>query len=150
MRLNHDSEGHDSGAGHAFSARSDPILISVTRFNPLEDSYMFTRFASLQAKVCSSAVARKLATLAGIVTLGSLPSWAQEAGGGEAALKLPDLSSVKFLGGIDGHTLLLIGLVFCVLGLLFGLAIYTKLKNLPVHQSMLEISELITKPAKPI
>src|SRR5882762_6972274 len=109
---------------------------------------MFTRFASLQAKVCSSAVARKLATLAGIVTLGSLPSWAQEAGGGEAALKLPDLSSVKFLGGIDGHTLLLIGLVFCVLGLLFGLAIYTKLKNLPVHQSMLEISELIYETCK--
>jgi len=54
----------------------------------------------------------------------------------------------QVLGGIDGHTLLLIGLVFCVLGLLFGLAIYTKLKNLPVHQSMLEISELIYETCK--
>jgi K(+)-stimulated pyrophosphate-energized sodium pump len=108
---------------------------------------MFTRFASLQAKVCSS-TARKLAIIAGIVTLSSLPSWAQEAGGGEAALKLPDLSSVKFLGGIDGHALLMIGLIFCVLGLLFGLAIYMKLKNLPVHQSMLEISELIYETCK--
>jgi K(+)-stimulated pyrophosphate-energized sodium pump len=109
---------------------------------------MFTWFASLQAKVCSSTVAKKLATFAGLVTLSSLPSWAQETGGGEAALRLPDLSTVKFLGGIDGHTLLLLGLVFCVLGLLFGLAIYMKLKNLPVHQSMLEISELIYETCK--
>jgi K(+)-stimulated pyrophosphate-energized sodium pump len=111
---------------------------------------MFTWFASLQAKVCSSAVgmAKTLAMIAGVVTLSSLPSWAQEAGGGEAALRLPDLSTVSFLGGIDGHKLLMIGLVFCVLGLLFGLAIYTKLKNLPVHQSMLEISELIYETCK--
>ncbi|HXU10034.1 MAG TPA: sodium/proton-translocating pyrophosphatase, partial [Blastocatellia bacterium] len=62
--------------------------------------------------------------------------------GGEANLKLPDLSQVKFMG-VDGHTLLLFGLVICVLGLLFGLAIYTHLKNLPVHKAMREISELI-------
>src|SRR4030088_2565927 len=67
--------------------------------------------------------------------------------GGEAGLKLPDLSSVSFLG-IDGHKLLMIGLVFCVLGLGFGLAIYTRLKNLPVHRSMLEISELIYETCK--
>src|SRR5438105_4350122 len=58
--------------------------------------------------------------------------------GCEANLKLPDLSQVKFLG-IDGHTLLLFGLVICVLGLAFGLAIYTHLKNLPVHKAMLEV-----------
>src|SRR6267142_2913320 len=109
---------------------------------------MFTWFASLQAKVCSSTAAKKLATFAGLFTLSSLPSWAQEAGGGEAALRLPDLSTVKFLAGIDGHTLLLIGLLFCVLGLLFGLAIYMKLKNLLVHPSMLEISELIYETCK--
>ncbi|MGC2195745.1 MAG: hypothetical protein WA628_13795 [Terriglobales bacterium] len=67
-----------------------------------------------------------------------------ESVGGEAALKLPDLSDVTFLGGsIDGHKLLMIGLLFCAFGLLFGLTIYTKLKNLPVHRAMLEISELI-------
>src|SRR5450432_477764 len=107
---------------------------------------MFTRFASLQAKVCSS-TARKLAMIAVIVFLTSLPSWAEEAGG-EAALKLPDLSTVSFLGGIDGHRLLMIGLIFCVLGLLFGLAIYMRLKNLPVHSSMREISELIYETCK--
>jgi K(+)-stimulated pyrophosphate-energized sodium pump len=71
-----------------------------------------------------------------------------ETAGGEAALKLPDLSQVTFVGGIDGHKLLMIGLLFCVFGLLFGLAIYTKLKNLPVHKAMLEISELIYETCK--
>ena len=74
--------------------------------------------------------------------LGAPAVLAQPREGGEAALKLPDLSSVTFLG-IDGHRLLLVGLVFCFLGLMFGLAIYMQLKNLPVHRSMKEISELI-------
>jgi K(+)-stimulated pyrophosphate-energized sodium pump len=67
--------------------------------------------------------------------------------GGEANLKLPDLSQVSFLG-IDGHTLLLIGLVVSLLGMIFGLAIYMQLKNLPVHKSMREISELIYETCK--
>ena len=68
--------------------------------------------------------------------------------GGEANLVLPDLGSVTFLGGTDGHTLLLSGLVVSVLGLLFGLIFYTQLKNLPVHRSMLEVSELIYETCK--
>src|SRR4026207_2192253 len=68
--------------------------------------------------------------------------------GGEASLVLPDLGTVSFLGGIDGHTLLLSGLVVSVLGLLFGLIFYTQLKNLPVHSSMLEVSELIYETCK--
>ena len=68
----------------------------------------------------------------------------QRHSGGEANLVLPDLADVKFLGdSIDGHTLLLLGLIVCALGLLFGLVIYKQLKNLPVHKSMREISELI-------
>src|SRR5215218_9960033 len=67
--------------------------------------------------------------------------------GGEANLLLPDLSTQSFLG-VDGHTLLLVGLVVCVLGLAFGLAIFTQLKNLPVHRSMREISELIYETCK--
>jgi len=62
--------------------------------------------------------------------------------GGEANLVLPDLNSVHFMG-IGGHTLLLSGLVISALGLLFGLMIYSQLKNMPVHKSMLDISELI-------
>ena len=72
---------------------------------------------------------------------------APEGGGGEASLVLPDLSMVDFLG-TDGKTLLMGGLVVCVLGLLFGLATFTELKNLPVHASMLEVSELIYETCK--
>jgi K(+)-stimulated pyrophosphate-energized sodium pump len=72
---------------------------------------------------------------------------AQTEEGGEAALKLPDLSSVSFLG-MDGHRLLMIGLLFCVFGLGFGMVIFMRLKNLPVHRSMREISELIYETCK--
>ena len=68
--------------------------------------------------------------------------------GGEAALVLPDLGSATFLGGIDGRTLLLGGLVVCALGLAFGLVIYQQLKKMPVHRSMLEVSELIYETCK--
>ena len=90
----------------------------------------------------------KTATVLGLGML--LPAFAgaqEHAGGGEASLVLPDLSSVKFLG-LDGRSLLMIGLLFCVGGLLFGLVIYKQLKNLPVHRSMLEISELIYETCK--
>jgi K(+)-stimulated pyrophosphate-energized sodium pump len=50
--------------------------------------------------------------------------------------------------GIDGHKLLLFGILFCVFGLVFGLIIYQRLKNLPVHRSMREISELIYETCK--
>src|SRR6266478_5461769 len=72
----------------------------------------------------------------------------QHAGGGEAALVLPNLNQALFLGGIGGRALLLWGLVICALGLLFGLATYTQLKNLPVHRAMREISELIYETCK--
>jgi K(+)-stimulated pyrophosphate-energized sodium pump len=68
--------------------------------------------------------------------------------GGEANLILPDLGQVTFLGGIDGHTLLYSGFVVSAFGLLFGLVAYTQLKNLPVHQSMRDISELIYETCK--
>ncbi|HVF54698.1 MAG TPA: sodium/proton-translocating pyrophosphatase, partial [Pyrinomonadaceae bacterium] len=63
--------------------------------------------------------------------------------GGEANLVLPDLSRVDFLGGTNGRTLLMTGLAVCFLGLGFGLYIFMQLKNMPVHRSMREISELI-------
>src|SRR5205807_3656292 len=69
--------------------------------------------------------------------------------GGEANLTLPDMSTVSFLNdSIDGHKLLMIGILFCFLGGLFGLVIYMQLKNLPVHRSMREISELIYETCK--
>jgi len=76
------------------------------------------------------------------------PLFAQEQAGGEANLKLPDLSTAKFLGGIDGHTLLLWGLLVSALGLVFGLIIFVRLKNMPVHSAMREVSELIYETCK--
>ncbi len=65
----------------------------------------------------------------------------------ELELKIPDLHSAVFMG-IEGPTLLLIGLVISLLGLVFGLLMYTNLRNLPVHESMREISELIYETCK--
>src|SRR5438445_338904 len=71
----------------------------------------------------------------------------QEGGGGEANLILPDLSQVAFRG-VNSRTLLSGGLAICVLGLLFGLRVFTQTKNLPVHPAMREISELIYETCK--
>jgi K(+)-stimulated pyrophosphate-energized sodium pump len=67
--------------------------------------------------------------------------------GGEVNLRLPDLNQGDFLG-FTGHEILLSGLLVCVLGLLFGLFSYTRVRNLPVHRSMAEISELIYETCK--
>jgi len=90
-----------------------------------------------------------LALLASLAptALTSAPAQAQAAHGGEASLVLPDLAAGRFLG-MDGHSLLLGGLVVCVLGLIFGLVIYSQLKNLPVHKAMRDISELIYETCK--
>ena len=94
---------------------------------------------------------RPCKTVAAVLGLGLLlPAFAnaqEHAGGGEANLVLPDLTTVHFFG-MTGHALLMWGLLFCAAGLLFGLAIYTQLKNLPVHRSMREISELIYETCK--
>src|ERR1041385_7752607 len=68
---------------------------------------------------------------------------------GEANLKLPNMKIVSFMNdSISGYNLLRIGLIFCGLGLLFGLSIYMQLKNAPVHRAMKEISELIYETCK--
>ncbi|HXJ13002.1 MAG TPA: sodium-translocating pyrophosphatase [Candidatus Limnocylindrales bacterium] len=98
------------------------------------------------AKSTGLGITNKFAAAAFALLLGGGLLPAQEAGG-EANLKLPDLSQVSFLG-INGHLLLLYGIGICVLGLVFGMSIFTRLKNMPVHRSMLEISELIYETCK--
>ncbi|HXT15194.1 MAG TPA: sodium-translocating pyrophosphatase [Gemmatimonadaceae bacterium] len=82
----------------------------------------------------------------GVATAPQSPATPQAAGG-EANLIIPDLSQVQFMG-MNGRSLLLGGLVVCALGLLFGFVMYTKLRNMPVHRSMLEVSELIYETCK--
>jgi K(+)-stimulated pyrophosphate-energized sodium pump len=88
----------------------------------------------------------KISTLFATLALLSTAALAQQEAG-EAGLTLPDLSTVSFLG-MDGHRLLTIGLLFCVFGLGFGMVIFMRLKNLPVHRTMREISELIYETCK--
>ncbi len=72
---------------------------------------------------------------------------AETAPSGEASLVLPDLNQTD-VGGYNGRTLLLGGMVVAALGIAFGLVILTQLKNLPVHRSMREVSELIYETCK--
>jgi len=65
----------------------------------------------------------------------------------EADLKLPNLGSVSFLG-MSGYSLLLGGIVVCLLGMVFGFSMFMKLKKLPVHKAMKEVSELIYETCK--
>jgi K(+)-stimulated pyrophosphate-energized sodium pump len=66
----------------------------------------------------------------------------------EASLVMPDLGSVKFMGVISGHNLLFLGLLICIGGVGFGMLQYTRIRNLPVHKSMRDISELIYETCK--
>jgi K(+)-stimulated pyrophosphate-energized sodium pump len=95
--------------------------------------------------------AKRLSAGLGLMLFGAAALLAAppEEGGGEANLRLPDLSQVSFLHGrIDGHRLLLFGILICIFGLLFGMTIFVRLKNLPVHKAMREISELIYETCK--
>jgi K(+)-stimulated pyrophosphate-energized sodium pump len=101
-------------------------------------------FSSLRSRLLKLSFAAAALTL----TLASAgAAMAQDTAGGEAGLKLPDLSLVTFLG-MDGHKLLTIGILFCVFGLIFGMVIFNRLKNLPVHRTMREVSELIYETCK--
>jgi K(+)-stimulated pyrophosphate-energized sodium pump len=67
----------------------------------------------------------------------------------EFDLPLPELHEVMFFNGsVSGWLLLLIGLIICLGGFAFGLVSYMKLKDLPVHSSMRDVSELIYETCK--
>jgi K(+)-stimulated pyrophosphate-energized sodium pump len=100
------------------------------------------------ARRCATLIILPLLLAALILMSLPAPAFAQSDAGGEANLVLPDLATATFLGGTSGRTLLMWGLLVCALGLLFGLITFVQLRNLPVHKSMLEISELIYETCK--
>src|SRR3981081_3609289 len=108
---------------------------------------MRTWLTSARSLACQIAKFGAIAATISLFTGARSFAQAVQEAAGEASLKLPDLSQVQFLG-IDGHKLLLFGILFCVFGLIFGLVIYSRLKNLPVHRSMRDISELIYETCK--
>ena len=59
----------------------------------------------------------------------------------EADLKIPELSS-------NQNTLLLFGFVICILGIVFGLYQFVRVKNMKAHQSMLDVASVIFETCK--
>jgi len=87
---------------------------------------------------------KKFAGIFAFVLVAAKQSYASEAN-----LVLPDLSAVSFLDGtINGQMLLMIGFIICIFGLCFGIYHFLGIKNLPVHKSMKEVSELIYETCK--
>jgi K(+)-stimulated pyrophosphate-energized sodium pump len=110
----------------------------------------FESAKQIRSKVCfrpampnQSAIGRSILTAAALI----LVLFAAPAHASEANLRLPDLGTTYF-HGLSGRAILMGGLAICVAGLVFGLVIYQHLRNLPVHRSMLEVSELIYETCK--
>src|SRR3954464_1425665 len=129
---------------HRMRCLSPLARLALTTFTLVAILTLLSSFAMAQAPNASQP-AGSVTPSAPAVNTATVPS--HEAAG-EANLQLPDLSSQQFMGGIDGHKLLLFGLIICVLGLLFGLVIFVQLKNMPVHRTMREVSELIYETCK--
>jgi K(+)-stimulated pyrophosphate-energized sodium pump len=98
------------------------------------------RAREMRARVLPVAAALALAAVAWL-----LPTAARA---DESRIVLPDFYSVQFLGGLDGHTVLLIGMLISLVGFVFGVLMYGQINRLPVHRSMREISELIYETCK--
>ena len=81
------------------------------------------------------------------VAIGQAGEESARRAGGEANLVLPDIGGTTFFG-VPGTYLLYAGLLVCGAGLFFGMLIYRELQNMPVHASMLEVSELIYETCK--
>jgi len=77
---------------------------------------------------------------AALITLVALPIAASAS---EADLTLPTVRTATFhFPGLDlsSSMVLWIGIAVCFCGMLFGLFEYLRLKKLPAHESMLEVS----------
>jgi K(+)-stimulated pyrophosphate-energized sodium pump len=59
----------------------------------------------------------------------------------EADLKIPELTSSQ-------NSLLTVGIIICVLGLIFGVYQYMKVKKLKAHRSMLDVAQIIFETCK--
>lgn len=75
---------------------------------------------------------------------------AQSASASEAELHIPDLGTTFNVFGttVTGTALLTWGMVISVIGMFFGLFEFLRIKKLPAHQSLLEVSHLIYETCK--
>ncbi len=132
---------------------TDQTLGSNTGTPAMQRISAQSRGAGMRGNMKSNLFSSRWARVAGVIVtlflLGQRAVFAApvEKVGGEANLQLPDLTKVQFLG-FNGHSLLMFGPLFCVLGMLFGFFMYVHLKGLPAHRSMLEVSEVIWETCK--
>src|SRR5271169_2567087 len=67
----------------------------------------------------------------------------------ESDINLPNLNAVSFMGGaLSGSAVLMTGLAVCVVGMIFGWVQYVQTRNLPVHASMANVSNVIWETCK--
>lgn len=68
----------------------------------------------------------------------------------EADLKIPslDVNFNVFGSDVTGTCILWCGIVICLLGMIFGLAGFFRIKKLPAHKSMLNVSSIIYETCK--
>src|ERR1700722_15534236 len=85
-----------------------------------------------------------------VAALSAVVGFAPGVFAGEADIKIPDLTGVKFagLGGVSGATLMYVGILICFIGAIFGIVQYFQTKALPVHESMASVSETIWETCK--
>src|SRR5262245_1175398 len=98
---------------------------------------------SILERVSRTATGLRASLLAGALLIVS----ASVAAASEAELVIPDLSATSF-GGINGRSLLMAGVLVCIAGLAFGVVMFQRVRDLPVHESMADISKLIYETCK--
>ncbi|HEY4299877.1 MAG TPA: sodium-translocating pyrophosphatase [Candidatus Didemnitutus sp.] len=83
------------------------------------------------------------------VAAAALAIFAAPAFASEADLKIPDVKSATFFGGaLTGNAILMTGLVVCLLGVVYGWIQYIQTRNLPVHSTMGNVSQIIWETCK--
>ncbi|HVU15678.1 MAG TPA: sodium-translocating pyrophosphatase [Candidatus Didemnitutus sp.] len=83
------------------------------------------------------------------VAAAALAAFAVPALASEADIKIPDVKAATFLGGsLTGSTILMVGLVVCLLGVVYGWMQYIQTRNLAVHSSMGAVSQIIWETCK--
>src|SRR5262245_1528418 len=84
-----------------------------------------------------------------VVMAAALAASAAPALASESDIKIPDLKSVSFFNGaLSGNAILMIGLAVCALGVIYGWMQYVQTRNLAVHKSMGDVSQIIWETCK--
>jgi K(+)-stimulated pyrophosphate-energized sodium pump len=79
----------------------------------------------------------------------TLAASASPAFASESDIKIPDIKQVLFFNGaLNGMNVMMIGLVVCALAVVYGWMQYLQTKNLQVHKSMSDVSQIIWETCK--